>query len=360
MEPQVPDPGHGPDPEQADSPRLSSHGAQDQGAARDDVRAKPGALSLPVVQVDPAALRAVTTSMQVAMRSALRGISVMPPAGWSRALGENWPVLPTSFHAQVTAALAPGLQAVTSALAAMPPVIDPAVFRAFGEAMPKIDLSGLTQALDRLRDALPPNWESLSQYRELAEIARQDGIPVVWVPPGEVLSELLVAPDRNARLQVLSARRPEVLRSCRQVLAEVKDADLAVRVPQALEAITALEGGLPSAAQALSVAVTEAVLTAHVAGGRRYQKLADDVDVDIEELSVSELRGAITLLPITRFYTSWWATSGAPLPSELSRHVTVHLAPASHLTADNALVAVMLLSSLLRDVDASAGAGGAT
>lgn len=313
-------------------------------------------------QVDPAALRTVASSMQAAMRSALRGISVVPPAGWSRALGQSWPVVPAGFHAQVTAALAPGLRALQEQLAALPPVVDPAVFRAIGDALPKINLPGLARALERLREALPPNWDSVGQYQQLAEIAREDGIPVVWVPPGEVLTELVAASDRSARLQVLRTRQAEVLASCREVLSEVAQADMVVRVPQALEAITALESGLAAAAQTLAVAVTEAVLTAHVANGRTYKRLADDVDVDVEELSIAELRGAVALLPVIRFYTTWWSSSGTPPPAELSRHVTVHLAPASHLTVDNALVAVMLLTSVLRDLDAAAAtpASGAT
>jgi len=314
------------------------------------------------VQVDAAALRTMASSMQAAMRSALRGVSVVPPAGWSRALDQTWPVVRPGFHAQVTAGLAPGLRALQEQLAELPPVVDPAVFRAIGDALPKIDLSGLARALQRLREALPANWDSLDLYQELAEIAREDGIPVVWVPPGEVLMELVAASDRSARLQVLRTRQTEVLTGCRDVLSEVAEADMVVRVPQALEAISALESGLAAAAQTLAVAVTEAVLTAHVANGRTYKKLADDVDVDVEELSIAELRGAVALLPVIRFYTTWWSSSGTPPPAELSRHVTVHLAPASHLTADNALVAVMLLTSILRDLDAAATtpASGAT
>lgn len=358
MEPQMPDRGFGSESARGDSPLQRADCVEAEDGAGNDVSTPPDPAGPPDFSVDSAVVRAAATSMLVALRSALKGVSVMPPVGFAQALGDNWPVFPSNFQAQVTAALTPGLQALSSAASAMPPIIDPAVLRAFSEAMPKIDLSGLAQALDRLHEAIPPNWDSLSQYRELAEIARKDGIPVVWVPPAEVLADLLTAPNRETRVRVLTARRVEVLDSCRQVLAEVQHPDLADRVPQALEAITALESGLPSAAQALAVAVTEAVITGHVAGTRSTKKLAEEVDVYVDELSVAELRGAFALLPVARFYTSWWATSGTPPPPELSRHVTVHLAPASHLTPENALVALMLLSSLLRDVDASAVTAG--
>ncbi len=102
-----------------------------------------------------------------------------------------------------------------------------------------------------------------------------------------------------------------------------------MRVPQALEAVQAFESGLAGAAQTLAVAVSEALLTEHVANGRSYKQLATDVAVDTGALSIVELRSIYALLPVHRFYTPWWPSTGAARPDILSRHVTVHHAPQS-------------------------------
>lgn len=132
----------------------------------------------------------------------------------------------------------------------------------------------------------------------------------------------------------------------------VTDLDLAPRVPQAVEAVEALLAGFPQAAQALAVAVSESLLTEYVANGRTYGELRIDVAVDTDDLTIVDVRTTFALLPVHRFYTPWRPHTGVPAPGELSRHVTVHHARADHLTPENALIAVMLLSSLLRDLHA--------
>ncbi len=221
-----------------------------------------------------------------------------------------------------------------------------------GVVIPKIDLTALAAALARAKEALPPNWDGLDHYEVLGEIAKDDGIPVVWVPRASVLAELVAAPDRDERVKLLLARQDEITDDCRSVVAEVTDPDLAPRVPQALEAVEALQAGFPQAAQTLAVAVSESLLTEYVANGRSYRALATDVAVDTDELTVVEVRSTFALLPVHRFYTPWRPHSGVPAPGELSRHVTVHHACADHLTPENALIAIMLLSSLLRDLHA--------
>lgn len=237
---------------------------------------------------------------------------------------------------------------------AMPPPFDMDKIRKqlADVVIPKIDLAGLAAALDRAKEALPPNWDGLDHYEVLGEIAKDDGIPVVWLPRASVLADLVAAPDRDERVKILLTRQDDIADDCRSVVAEVTDLDLAPRVPQALEAVEALQTGFPQAAQTLAVAVSESLLTEYIANGRSYKALATDVAVDTDELTVVEVTSTFALLPVHRFYTPWRPHTGVPAPGELSRHVTVHHARADHLTPENALIAIMLLSSLLRDLHA--------
>jgi hypothetical protein len=283
------------------------------------------------LRIDPSLLRGLRDAVNAVdprtlsrFRRGVAAVAAMPPEFWQRKV----PAMPPPFD------------------------MDKIRKQFAGVVLPKIDLTGLAAALDRAKEALPPNWDGLDHYEALGEIAKDDGIPVVWVPRASVLADLVAAPDRDERVKILLARQDEITEDCRSVMAEVTDPDLAPRVPQALEAVGALLAGFPQPAQALAVAVSESLLTEHIANGRSYKALATDVAVDTDELTIVEVRSTFALLPVHRFYTPWWPHSGVPAPGELSRHVTVHHARADHLTPENALIAIMLLSSVLRDLQA--------
>lgn len=282
-------------------------------------------------RIDPSVLRGLRDAVNAVdprtlerFRQGVAAVAAFPPEFWRRKI----PAMPALFD----------MDKIRKPLA--------------GIVLPKIDLAGLAAALERAKEALPPNWDGLNHYEVLGEIAKDDGIPVVWVPRASVLADLVGAPGRAERVKILLARQDEITEDCRSVVAEVTDLDLVPRAPQALEAVEALQAGFPQAAQTLAVAVSESLLTEYVAKGRSYKVLAADVAVDTDELTIVEVRSTFALLPVHRFYTTWRPHTGVPAPGELSRHVTVHHARADHLTPENALIAIMLLSSLLRDLHA--------
>ena len=203
--------------------------------------------------------------------------------------------------------------------------------------------------LAEVHKALPPNWPGGLDYGRAIDIAN-DGIPVVWVPPAEILVELVAAPDRAARLALLHSHQGELLADVYRVLGEVTHSDLAGQMPLAQAAVDTWAGGQIEAAQSLAVTVVEAVVTRYHAKGRSYAKVreAAKIDLDDDSLSIAELRLSVALAPLWTFYTPWFPSSGDPLPDALSRHVTVHQADIGHYTADNALIAVLLVASMLR------------
>ncbi len=286
--------------------------------------------------------REIAAAVSPQLEQMNRQIATSAAASWVR------------INKEIADAAARPVQRLQAQMASLPLVYDAARVREqIIAVLPRIDTTALLRAVERFQDFLPTNWPRPTRFRLLSEIAKDDGIPVVWVPRAEVLTNLVAAPDRPARVQVLLMRVPDIVEDCRQVLSEVTATDLLVRVPQAREAVDALEAGLSGAAQTLAVAVAESLLTEHVAQGRKYQRLADDVAVDTANISVQDVRSTFALLPVARFYAPWRPGSGTPPPEALSRHVTVHHARADHLTKENALIAVMLLASLLRDLDAA-------
>src|SRR5207244_11126635 len=68
------------------------------------------------------------------------------------------------------------------------------------------------------------------------------------------------------------------------------------------------------------------------------------------DMSLRELRRAIAIAPLPRFYTEWYPASGTPPPTALSRHATVHNPSLQQFSEENALLALMLVVSLLREI----------
>lgn len=216
--------------------------------------------------------------------------------------------------------------------------------------LPKYELPNLSAAfsaiLEQLRNSLPPNWPSDVDEHALLAVVQDEGIPLVWVPRAEIVDAVLGAADRNARLELLVEYQHMIVDDCREVLAAMDAEGLSGQVPLASKAVEALAGDHFEAAQALAVVVTETAVAQSISG--KYEVVKKQVLFDPQLVPYGLLRLNAALAPIGRFYTIWWAGSGDPKPQELSRHVSVHHADAGHYTEANAVIAVMLVTSVLR------------
>lgn len=224
------------------------------------------------------------------------------------------------------------------------PIIDLIAF------VPKIAIPELGDSframLERLREQLPPNWPERIDFGAVTTVIQDDGLPIVWVPRQEIVTELLAAPNREARVKVLVAHSSEVMQDCRDVLATIDNTTLANQLPLVERVVDAFEQGHVESAQALAVVVTETVVARTL--GKDYKKVKQLVEFNPTNVTIGQVRIKAALAPIGPFYTAWWPSSGDPAPTALSRHVTVHQADLDHYTPGNAIVAVMLATSVLR------------
>lgn len=201
--------------------------------------------------------------------------------------------------------------------------------------------------LERAREQRPVNWPSPVDINALIAVIRDDGIPLVWVPRAELVAQVTEARDREARIRILLARETQVVADCRQVLNDITEPALLPRVPLAQAALDALAAGHREAAQSLATVVTESAITAAMPQ-TSYRKIQQKVLSDVETGLWDQPRLALALLAIHPFYTRWYPSSGEPAPQVLSRHVAVHNADVAHYTPGNALIAIMLVTSILR------------
>lgn len=225
----------------------------------------------------------------------------------------------------------------------------------------------LAHALDMSR---PRNWHGTGLTPDqILPIAKDSAIPVAWVPPGHVLQALVAAAPTD-RVQVLLVHEADVLDECHVLLNECDDAWVDEERKLINRAVATYEAGFHEAAMALAVAVGEPLALwaseprvqsfdseAAKSAWERKKKAAGKYGVARLELGavnpgdklnrIEILRHAL-IGPIDKFFTPFHAKPGERIPPTVSRHATVHKPTVAHLSRQNALLALMLDVSILR------------
>ena len=227
-------------------------------------------------------------------------------------------------------------------------------------------------ALDWLR---PRNWHGSGlKPDDVLRMANETGIPVVWVPPAEVLIEV-VAAEPSDHISVLVSHEDKVLDHCEALIERCVDPELRDSRTLVGRALAAFRAGHHEAAMALAVAVAEglAFWVSEIPTLKRdseeewdahEKKLGDGKKLgyryslaqhSLKQMDAKEHKSRFDVMcrallaPIPKFFTRFYAGDGEPLPETLSRHATVHRPTVAHLSRSNALLSVMLCASCLRE-----------
>lgn len=215
----------------------------------------------------------------------------------------------------------------------------------------------------------PKNWLGSGLTPEQAlSIAVDSGIPVCSVPPPEVLAELAAA-DPDDRMSVLRANEAAVLELCATLIEsfsapEFEDAQTLTRC-----ALDTYNDGHHPAAMALAVSVAEPLVLRATTQELHIFDSPEDQAAYLEQVD-SHYKNAAHLLkyiathedrqswimyccallsPVPKFFTRYKREKGDPIPETASRHATAHNPTVKHLSEENALISLMLCTSLLRD-----------
>lgn len=230
------------------------------------------------------------------------------------------------------------------------------------------DSPALWAALEMSR---PRNWWGIGIPPErLINLAHGDGIPVVWVPSSAILVALDSASTREARLEILRVRRNEILEECSNLIAACDDPWMDDMHALALRALDAFRTGHHEAAMALAVSLGEPLAT--WASTPRVRMFSSEEDKGAWERkrnvdgkyrwAAEELSGAspvshqediyrqALIAPIPAFFKPFRVEKGDPVPAGLSRHAVAHHPTRAHFSPENALLALMLITSFLREM----------
>lgn len=172
------------------------------------------------------------------------------------------------------------------------------------------------------------------------------GIPVVWVPRFEVLEALVAASDADVP-GCLEAHHAEILDDCAVALSEITDSTWELHGTVAIfrDAVDACQRGSHNPAQALASNVWD---TTVVWGyGRGHRGAAERFRAGHNQ---QEVRTAFTLIAGIPALATYRPADGDPIPTTWNRHASVHSVVPDQYTLANALVAIMMATSLLREL----------
>jgi hypothetical protein len=207
------------------------------------------------------------------------------------------------------------------------------------------------------RRLLPSNWEEVKipNVELLETILLDEGIPLAWVPSQDVLIAILDAPDGAARRRIIGSRWRRIVSDCETSLAEVGSQDLQRHCVFASDIIHALRDGHHTAAQALAANLLDSVIRQNVdltlkktvtaTGNKRIRMDLDDY----------RMKTAFTMAPIWRAYEEYWESKGDPIPRMFGRHPSAHAVSRTQYSRVNAVIGLMLVTSLLRLLDDGIG-----
>ena len=205
---------------------------------------------------------------------------------------------------------------------------------------PRIDLRWI-EAFDRLT---PSNLRGLlmQELGIVAAVAFQEGLPLSWVPRGEIVAALIKADSPQARRRILLEHRDDILDDCELALA-TSSHEWAV---QCRSAIATLRCGHVGPAQSHASNIVDSIVQTF-ASARPRALAVGKARRDFDEIPFQQVASYLTLRPLDRAFIQWRPNSGNPLPTHFARHPTAHAVGQTGLFDPlNALVAVMLAASL--------------
>lgn len=150
------------------------------------------------------------------------------------------------------------------------------ITRAATFKFPTIDIPGLLESLDRW---IPVNLRDVVALDLVATVALDEGLPLSWVPRTDIVLALIETDGPDARIEILTKHRGDILDDCENALAPITH-EWAL---QSRSAVAAMRSGLDGPAQShASNIIDSIVLGLHGEEGREHAK--DQAQEDFDDL----------------------------------------------------------------------------
>lgn len=266
---------------------------------------------------------------------------------WSDRYAEHF----AQLHAALVASVTPKFDALAAALQTQDFAPQFTLFSQRAAEAARAMLPALEEIRRSWEESQPRNWRDLelNSIMEAIDVMSETGFCLVWTPRAAIVQAVLDA-EPSQRSEVLRARSAEILDDLEAVLAEVTAAELADPRRATDQAIAAFRAGLFVPAQATAAVVFSHFIAATL---RRRTKtaLALFKEEDPKDATIYEFRLRAIYAAAAKALERYNPVPNTPLRVNFNRHSSLHRVMPEQYTELNALVGLMLVVPLLRELD---------
>ena len=211
----------------------------------------------------------------------------------------------------------------------------------------------MREMTDGLLRCWPSNWDDISAHdiETALTIARDEGLPPVWVPRSEIVALMFAAPDATARRALLEEHAERIIDDCGKVVDAVDQPPLRDHAAKISEAVVAFEEKMWFAGQALAAVVITSLLQWVYGHGELKKVRSSSMRAKTtEEQLLRDLRVSVL------FEAAVPAVKGGmdrlrddELPETFNRHATLHRVAPQAYTRSSAMSSLVLATGLLAE-----------
>jgi hypothetical protein len=209
---------------------------------------------------------------------------------------------------------------------------------------------GFARFVELVQEAEPSNWPH-DRSADVIELIERTRWPLIWVPDEATIEALLDADGDDDLEAVLLERSSAIVAECGRCLDEVDESRFPNEIAGARNAIAAFDVA-PMAAQAMAAITFESTLR-RVLG---YRSLTEAAKVLNEQKDWGDApwplyRWALIQSCLPDALETFRPSNGDPVPLQFNRHASVHHLGPEQYHATNAVVAVVTITAMLREID---------
>jgi hypothetical protein len=233
------------------------------------------------------------------------------------------------------------------------------VFRETGSALLRDALRASREFVEEFSAAMPENWRDLTNPQVFAavELMAGTGWSLLWTPPGEIVVDLLETRDPEVRREILLGAEPEVLFDLDRLLGRIDKPALKTLHEATRESLEAYRSRFFSASQALSASILSSTLHEHLREKSHGKIRKQFLEANGKEAPIREFRWVALQLAVGKVLEDYHPVTGSPERSDFNRHASAHRVKEPQYRQVNALSALMLVASLLFELNGMPGSG---
>ncbi|MFC8897880.1 hypothetical protein [Streptomyces cinereoruber] len=214
---------------------------------------------------------------------------------------------------------------------------------------------GIFESLAQIRDRIyPENLRDATPALEVLEkLLIDEGVPLMWVPGPKAVEALLDAPDAATRRRIIGRRWKGIVNDCEAVLASIDHPRLAEPCEFAHNCVDALRDGHTNPAQALAANLLDTLMRKHFDSASRAKLTKNEFKKKGVKFNLDDykIRVALTFAPVWYAHAEYWPKNGDPIPGTFGRHPSAHGVSRTQYKRINAVMALMLVTSVLKFFD---------